>query len=119
MSVLNRETILQKTDLKTEKVEVPEWGGDVYVREFTQAERTEFEVESYLEEDKKKTDSLKTMKIKTVIMSTVDDKGNNLFTIKDFDVLNRKSACVIDRIWSEAWKLSGMQTGDIEKATKN
>ncbi len=119
MSVLSRDAVLQKTDLKTEKVEVPEWGGDVYVREFTQAERTEFGVESYLEEDKKKTDSLKTVKIKTVIMSTVDDKGSNLFTIKDFDILNKKSAIVIDRIWKKAWKLSGMQVGDVEKVTKN
>ena len=40
---LNREAILAAEDLPRELVEVPEWGGAVYVRALTGAERDQFE----------------------------------------------------------------------------
>ena len=41
--VLSKEQILQADDLKTETVEVPEWGGDVLLRELRGRERDAFE----------------------------------------------------------------------------
>ena len=43
MTYLSRDTILQREDIKTEDVEVPEWGGTVRVRGMSGVERDAFE----------------------------------------------------------------------------
>ena len=45
---LDRETILTAKDLTTEKVDIPEWGGYVFVKEMTAAERAEWEYEAFV-----------------------------------------------------------------------
>jgi len=44
---LNKEQILRADDLKTEEVDVPEWGGSVRVRVLTGTERDAFESSIY------------------------------------------------------------------------
>ena len=44
--MLNRDAILKAQDLKREIVDVPEWGGEVYVRGFTALEKEEVEIRS-------------------------------------------------------------------------
>ena len=48
MKLLSRDEILAASDLTKELVEVPEWGGSVYVRAMTGTERDSYE-ESVLE----------------------------------------------------------------------
>ena len=43
MTILTRDQILQANDLVTETVEVPEWGGSVFVKSLTGVERDQFE----------------------------------------------------------------------------
>jgi len=43
MSLLSKTAILAANDLKSEDIEVPEWGGAVRVRSFTGRERDAFE----------------------------------------------------------------------------
>ena len=43
MTYLSRDAILQREDIKTEDVEVPEWGGTVRVRGMSGVERDAFE----------------------------------------------------------------------------
>ena len=43
MTYLSRDAILQREDIKTEDVEVPEWGGTVRVRGMTGVQRDAFE----------------------------------------------------------------------------
>ena len=41
--LLTRDKILSADDIRSERVKVPEWGGEVIVREMTGAERDEWE----------------------------------------------------------------------------
>ena len=43
MGLLNKDQILEASDLQTFSVSVPEWGGDVQIRSMTGADRDEFE----------------------------------------------------------------------------
>lgn len=43
MPILNRLDILGSDDLHLEKISVPQWGGDLFVRILTAAERDAFE----------------------------------------------------------------------------
>ena len=43
MGVLTREQILKADDMTTERVPVPEWGGEVLVKSLTGRQRDEFE----------------------------------------------------------------------------
>ena len=114
MDALTRDDILKKDDIVTEKLEVPEWNGFVFVRTLSGAERDEFE---QLASSRKKGDytDLSGLKAKIVALSTVDESGKRLFAGHDDHVkLNQKSAAGIDRIFKVAQRLSHLTDEDVE-----
>ena len=74
--VLSKEQILQADDLKTEVVEVPEWDGEVLLRELRGRERDAFEEGSM---DKQRNVSMKNMRARLVAISAIDEEGERLF----------------------------------------
>lgn len=107
--ILNRAAILANKTLKTQTVEVPEWNGEVIIRELTAAKAME------LGANVKKDD--RDAMVSWVVASTVDDAGNLLFTDEDKALLGEMSAAAILRIGNAAVKLSGF--GDEEAVAKN
>lgn len=119
MALLTRDAILQAQDLPKELVSVPEWGGEIYVRALTGAERDAFE-QSIVEQKGKSTKmNLQNMRAKLVALTVVDEGGNRLFTDADAKLLGKKSALALNRVFEVAQKLSGLTPEDVDELTKN
>ena len=115
---LTRDQILKADDLRREKVPIPEWGGDLYVREITGAESLVFD--SWMADNKnnKKALGIGWHPI-MVMLCACDDKGERLFNDDDFEALKRKNKVVISRIAEKAIKVNKMGAEDIEDEAKN
>lgn len=113
--ILNRAAILGAADVQSVRVDVPEWGGHVYVRAMTGADRDDWE--QMLVKDGKS--NLENARAKLVVVSTVDEDGNRLFDVADVEALGRKSASALTRIAAVAQSLGRLSAGDLEDAVKN
>ena len=119
MALLTRDAILKASDIQTEEVPVPEWGGTVLVRGMTGAERDAFEEEMITGKGKNRDVNLTNFRARLIVKSVVDKDGKRLFTAADMVALGKKSAAAIERVWEVAMRLSGMSDEDVEELTKN
>jgi hypothetical protein len=121
VTFLSRDAILSAADLPKELVEVPEWGGSVYVRCLTALERDEWEG-SIMQMDPKgghaKPD-LRNIRAKLVVRTVVDEEGNRLFSETDTLALGAKSAAALDRLYSVAARLSKITKEDEKELLGN
>lgn len=107
MSGLTRDAILAAPDRPLEAVEVPEWGGTVYVRTMGADERDAFE--ERLGDQAK---GLRGMRALLAVLTLCDAEGARLFTEDDLPALSAKSAAVLDRIAETAMRLNGIGAKD-------
>lgn len=117
--MLSRDDILGADDLARELVAVPEWGGDLYVRCLTGAERDRFEAEMLADEEDDQRKRFFNLRARLVVLAVCDEHNLPLFMLNDVEALGRKSAKVLDRLFSVAQRLSGMTREDVEALTKN
>lgn len=118
--ILSREDILSAHDLVTEEVEVPEWGGSVFIRTMTGAERNAFELEVVpgVADGSNKMDILN-MREKLLVKVIVDEDGERMFTDKDIKALGQKSAAALDRLFEVAQRVNRLSAQDVEELEKN
>lgn len=116
---LSKDVILAKDDLIKEKVEIPEWGGYVFVRCLTGTERDDFESSLISQKGTSKSSNFKNLRAKLVALTVVDDEGNRIFTDADVPALGKKNAAILDMLFDKAQELSGFKKQDIEDLTKN
>jgi hypothetical protein len=119
MAFLNRNAILAASDIVTESVEVPEWGGTVLVRSLTGEQRDRFEASMVGLRKGKQVMKLNNVRAQLVALSVVDESGQLLFSEHDIVALGEKSCAALQRIWDVARKLSGLSDDDVEELTKN
>ena len=115
MTLLNRESILQADDLPKELVDVPEWGGAVYVRSLTGAERDRFESGMIEQRGKNQKMNLSNIRAKLAALTVCDEEGKRIFSSADIDELSKKSAAALDRIFAVARRLSGLGEDDVKE----
>ena len=115
MTLLNRESILQADDLPKELVDVPEWGGSVYVRSLTGAERDRFESSMIKQRGKNQQMNLDNIRAKLAVLTVCDEEGKRIFSSADIDELSKKSAAALDRIFAVARRLSGLGEDDVKE----
>lgn len=118
-TLLTKELILQVQDVQIELIEVPEWGGAVYVKGLTGAERDAFESTIIQQKGKSQTVNMRNVRAKLLQLTIVDDKGNRLFSAEDIGALGSKSAKAIERLFEAASRLSGISAADAEELSKN
>lgn len=119
MNLLTKATILAASDLKTEDVEVPEWGGTVRVRSFTGRERDAFEAGMVRGDGKDRKVDLTNMRARLVGLTVIDEAGQRIFTDEEVDLLGAKSGAALDRVFAVAQKLNGLSGADVEELAKN
>lgn len=117
MGVLTRDQILAADDIKTESVDIPEWGGTVLVRGMTGRQRDKFEEELTIQRGKSTIVNLKNLRAKLVSQSCVDESGALLFTPTDVDKLGDKAASALQVIFVKAQVLSGITKEDVDELT--
>ncbi len=117
---LNRAKILKCTNLKTETVNVPEWGGDVTVRELDGKGRDAWEM-GVITQNKKGDAKFNGVnaRAKLIIRSVIDDDGNLIFTDDDIDAIGCLSASALGKVFDVASKLSGLTSEDMAELEEN
>ena len=117
--VLTKDQIIAVEDLKTEELEVPEWGGSVIVRTMTGIERDKFEESVFISKGKDVKANFKNFRAKLCAVCMVDEKGQRLFTDADIDLLGKKSAKALDTVFTVAQRLNAIGPKEVEDLTKN
>lgn len=104
---LSRDDILSAA-IKTDEVDVPEWGGKVLVRELTSHEATELGFGMVTDEGGIDRSKVPDMMAKAVVLAVVDENGDRLFSEDDIELLRQKSFGPIQRIAKTIFDLSTM-----------
>lgn len=104
---LTREQILAaRKDRKPHRFEVPEWGGDVFIRVLSGNDQMELSKDTAPEETPGR----------VLVHSLVSEEGELLFTEEDVHELMQEDWPVIMRVFSESAKLNGLSTKELDEA---
>lgn len=124
-----RNTILDAKDMVIEKVNIPEWNTDVFIRGITAPERDEYEAGfrkevRKLRKGKQVTESKFVMdnarvRLAVLALCTSETDPTPIFTADDIPALKLKSAKAVDRIFDVASRLAGISESDIEELAGN
>ncbi|MBN9520840.1 hypothetical protein J0H58_20355 [bacterium] len=107
-----RDLIERADDRKVAPVEVPEWNCTVYLRQLSVDERNT--LISQLNED-----NAGRFPVYVLLSCLCDERGNPVFTNKDYAVLAGKNARVVDRLGREASRLNYMTGDALDDAKKD
>lgn len=111
---LNKEQILSKKDLPLKEVEIPEWGGSVFVKTMNGQERDSFEL-SVIDEKHKGKMNLENIRAKLCAVCLCDENGERLFSDKEVFALSKKSASALSKIFQVAQELNGLSPESVEQ----
>jgi hypothetical protein len=115
-NLLTRSGILAHEDLPKRLVNVPEWGGQIYVRTLTGKERDFWETETVPHRKKEKDKS--NLRSMIAALTMCDENGKLLFTPDDTEALGEKNAAALDRIVDIAFELNHFTQSDVEELEK-
>lgn len=116
--ILGKSDILKVSDIDIELVEVPEWGGSVYVKGMTGTERDAYEASIMEQRGKSSKVNLENFRAKLIAFSVCDKDGKLLFSQKDIAEIGKKSAAALQRVYDVATRLSAISKSDVEELTE-
>lgn len=125
MAILTR---LQLDDIKlrTQTLDVPEWGGSVIIREMTGTERDAYEASIFGNtapaKGKDRILNLANARARLVANCLIDENGQRMYKENEVYLLGRLPAAGLDKVYDAARILSGITDDDdkeIEAAIKN
>lgn len=105
---LNKAAILAAGDFKLNKVHVPEWGGDVFIKTISGLDRDRFE-DGYSEQ------KMKNFRSRFLVLTLCDEKGDRLFTDVEVEEIGKKSSLVINRLFDAAWSLNAFTNEAVDE----
>ncbi|HIC7213955.1 MULTISPECIES: hypothetical protein [Burkholderia cepacia complex] len=113
----NKAVILAAPHLKTDRVDVPEWGDGVtvIVAEMTGAARDAF----YAARDGADKNAISESQAQLLKATVVDDAGQPVLDDGDINALRAQGSAVLDRIADAAMKINGMTATAVDDAAKN
>lgn len=114
--MLSRDEILSKKDLRREKINVPEWGGDVFVIEMNGITRDAFEQTLIIRDSKKR---LQNYRAKLVCFTVVDESGQRIFDDADTEAIGNLSGAALSKVCALAQELNGLTEKELKEAEKN
>jgi hypothetical protein len=111
---MTREQILASTTIQSEAVDVPKWGGTVYLKTLNSAQRVEFfGLVEPIKDNPTKVGML------LVVHCLFDDQGHRILQPEDADsLLENQSGELMNRLCAIANRLNGIGDGAAEKAEK-
>jgi len=117
--LLSKDQILAADDIKTQRVQIPEWGGEVMVRGLTGSQRDQWEAGLTVRRGKTMVPDMRDFRARLVVLCVVDETGQLVFGPGDTDALSGKSGAALDKLYDVAAKLSGISEQDVEDLTKD
>ena len=112
MAGLSASQIISANDTKVEPVEVPEWGGTVYVRVLRGTDRDQFEEWINKEKDR-------AVRCRFLVLSLCDERGSLLFTPDQVSQLGEKSGDVLARVFDRAWDINYLSAKAVDALGKD
>lgn len=106
-------------DLTFEEVDVPEWGGSVRIKMMTGSERDAYEASLYELKGQEVKMNRDDVRAKLLVKCLVDENNERLFTDAEIKMLGKKSAKVLDKLFTVAQRLNAMTDEDVKKLEKN
>lgn len=121
MKILGKQDIQAAQDQVIEQLEVPEWGGTVYVRSISGKERGLIEAAAARFKETKGKDEtfVRTFTVRMAALGLCDAEGKRLFGDDEIPVLAERNAAAIARVAEVVQRLSGLTKEDIEDLAKN
>ena len=115
--VLTAEDILNAKDIQLERVPVPEWGGDVFVKATNGKEFSYLQAQIIERKGNNQRVNLENIQAKLVAICVCDESGERLFNLKQVGLLAEKSSAALQRVFKVAQRLSGLGDDEIEGLT--
>jgi hypothetical protein len=109
---MNKESILAFNDVKIEKVFVPEWNFDVFVRSISAKQQ-----DLWMDEVRNK--KAGNYQASFLVLCICDESGKLVFDRSDAEKLGEKSAAALNRLWSVASKINCLSEEDVKDLEKN
>lgn len=119
MTYLSRDDILKPRDLKTEEVDVPEWGGIVRVRELTGEARDAYEASLMRVSNGIAIPDFTNRRAKLVALAVINEDGSPMFSPVDVQALGEESSAALLRVVDVAERLSGLNDENVADAEGN
>jgi hypothetical protein len=110
---LNRDAILAVQDIKSEDVDVPEWGGSVRIGLMSGAARDMFLA------GRGDGGSLSRFQAAILAATMIDPDGQRLFTEADVEALQQKNGLVLSRLADVAFRINAIGPAAEEAVAKN
>ncbi len=113
---LTADDVFAADDITTEKMYIPEWKGNVYIRQSTGRDQDKFESEF---RGKNGGPNLMHARARLVATSLYTVKGEKMFTDEQIVKLSNKSGAVLNRIIDRITAINNITNEDLEKIAKN
>lgn len=129
--MLTRDMILKAQDYSKEEVDVPEWGGSIFLRQMTVTASDEMqqiflrlggggEINANQNGSIRDAQALKGLRVAMVSRCLCDDKGRLLFDDDEGrELLAQKSSVVIERLYDIAMRINKMAEEVVEEEKKD
>lgn len=112
MPALSKSAIIAAKDVRIEKINVPEWGGDVFIKTLSGTDRDAFE-DAYSRE------KMKNFRARFLVMTLCDEKGGRLFDDAEIEEVGKKSSIVLNRLFDKAWSFNAFTAVEVEELGKD
>jgi len=122
--MLNRDSIIAVKDFGIEKIDIPEWGGEVCLKKWSAKDRNTYLSKSVNVDETGghvNWDTVFDNMVLTVALSLCDENGDRLFadSQEDLKILSDKDGSVIQKLYEETLIINGLAKKSIEEAAKN
>ncbi len=109
---LTRDQILGADDTKLDEIEIPEWGGTVFIRAMTACARDALEADF-------SAGRKSNFRASVAARAICDENGVLLFTEADIEKLGEKSGAALDRVFSAILAKNKITDSDVEELEGN
>ncbi len=117
--VLSRDQILAADDIRVESLQIPEWGGDIYIRVISGRERDAFDAAQIDPTTGKSAPRTEDFRARYAVLVACDENGFPIFTSEDVSKLTHRSASALDRILEAGLRLNGQTDEAAKELEKN
>lgn len=115
---LTAQDILESDDRVLEKIEVPQWGGTVWIRSLTASQRDAL-LQSTVDKATGNISRFTNIRARTVALAVCDSKGQRLFSDGQVEALGRKNSSAIEKVFQAIQKLNGLTPEEVEEMSGN
>lgn len=105
MGLTRQQILAARKDRKPTRLEVPEWGGDVFIRVLSVEDQLQWEDMPQRE-----------VVMRCLVIALVDEDGRRIFEDGDETELAREEFPVIMRVFSEVAKVNGLTSKELDDA---